>query len=449
MSKTKKADKDAVIVTPGPEKQETFSLARIETPELLADVVKEYGLELPDSKVDSHLRTFLPYVSKLVELETEMQAILTAPEITPELSERAKALRGEYRTVRTGADGTKATEKKDMIIEGRFLDKINKTIADAASSKEEKCSEVEKHIENLENERIEALKKDRREKLEALDYDTEFLNLSEMTDESFNRLLKKAEEAKLGADALKQQQEAEQARLAEEQKKRQEQEQTVRNRMAQVTAIGLIYDESNRNFTGPLGRIDQDVLEFFNDADFAKHFDPIKKRFDEDKKSKDEALKAEQEKSQRITNRINAITALGMTYNTATEQYEGYGQSIHIKHVNEFAADNFKDELDRVKSMVDKEKARLKKIDDEAKAETVRLQQAEAKRKEQEQQAAEQKRLLALAPDKDKFKAFYTAFKEFKAPEMTSDAGKQLTVKINGEFEAMRKRLIALANELK
>lgn len=429
-----------------------------ETPKELAPVVAEYGLTLADDKVHKHVVTFSPFVKSLVDYEAELTPLLSI-EHTPERAALAKELQTKYQKVRTGALNVKKQEKEEIVVEGRFLDKLNKVIEEAAAIKEAQCAEIVNLEETLENARKESLKTYRKTALEALDYDTDFMDLVNMPEESFLKILGKAKEIKEGLDSKKQ-------KDVEEEAERTRRANVKLTRINALAALGMAFDLDLQGYEGLPGFLGLGMVNDGDDKAFEIAIAELRNKAAELKATKEENDRKEKEAKDRITNRINAVTKLGLTYDTVLESYVGYEQKITLKQVQELPAQDFTDTFELARDMVakakkvesdaqakkDQEAAEVKKKADADAAEVKRLQELEKKRiadekAEKDKKAAEAKALL-LAPDKEKFKAFYVALKAVQVPDFATEEGKIVGVRMTEGLQMIYKLAVQEAAKL-
>jgi len=421
----------------------------IEEPTALVELRQEYGLKLANEKVDLHVMTYTPYFKQLVDLETEMSQLLVK-EVNAETEKEAKELRKKYSAIRIAAEKQKKADKAEINLEGGFLDKVNKRIEEGAKAKEAQCEEIETMMQKQEEARKDALKNERKQALDEYGYDTDFLNLSDMTVESFDRLLAKAKELH---EAVQEKSEREQAEQAEKDRLRARKE----ARVKELALIGLFFNSDLGGYEGTSGFVGLGAVEGQDEENFTRTYEAIEKVYLDAKQAEEDRLAAEKEKAERITNRINAITKLGLVYNTSTETYEGYGQAITLSNVQGLEAQDFTDTFAVIKSVVDKKKADDKKAEEErnkkeeeTRKENERLRkEKEAKEKaelEAKQKAEREAKAAAAAPDVDKLRALYKVLKDLSLPEMVTVEGKAALETIKQGLEIVK---TGIANEAK
>jgi len=175
---------------------------------------KEFGLE--EIQVATIEQAFMPKIAERDGYAQIYEQLITK-ELTKELCNEAGDLRKKLVKTRTGIADIHKTQKAFFLSAGRFVDAWKNKETLPIEQMEEKLSEIEKHFERIEAERIAKLESDR--KTEALKY-TEFpaSNLASMSEDTFNTYLvglKVANEAKIKAE---QEAEAERLRLIEVEK---------------------------------------------------------------------------------------------------------------------------------------------------------------------------------------------------------------------------------------
>ncbi len=395
----------------------------------LVKISSGFALAIADAKIAGHVLTFSPYYADLLKLEDEL-VNLNPDDPTEEDAVAAKELKSKYRQIRLDSAAKKSEVKKDILVEGRLLDKLDNAVTDAAKSRELKCEAIEKHRENKENERRAEIKKTRKEALEAFDYDTDFLTLEDMSEESYLKLLSKAQTIKEGLGAKEKLDEIEEQKRVSEADK-------LKSRVNLITALGFVLDTSSGMYESPDGSIGEGAIKTTTDATFDEWATAIASVRNKRLEAANNAANAAREKQEREKNRINAVSGAGLIYDPATEVYEGYGCCISLADIIGLNADDFTDLFKTTKEAILKKKAADKKADDERKAEEKktkdendRLKQEKADQEAKERAAAQKIKDDAekarLAPDKEKFKAFYLSFKALVKtfPEFESEAAK-------------------------
>ncbi len=138
--------------------------------ELVKINASEYGLE--ESKAQEIEAQFKPMLAKMSELEKEYNKVIKL-EINGETCAKAKELRLRYVKVRTGTDEIHKKQKAFYLSGGRFCDGWKNAQKFASQSCEDTLMAIEKHFENIENERIEKLQIERQS--EVMKYESEMI----------------------------------------------------------------------------------------------------------------------------------------------------------------------------------------------------------------------------------------------------------------------------------
>jgi len=147
---------------------------------------KDYSLE--ETKASEIQAMFNPMLTKMVELEKEYNEV-TALEISKEACKKAKELRLKYVKVRTGTAEIHKTLKANSLAVGRFLDGFKNAQLMASSGIELKLSDIEKHFEKIEEQRIEALQIERSKELEGYEVAVIPSNLGSMEQSTWDIFL--------------------------------------------------------------------------------------------------------------------------------------------------------------------------------------------------------------------------------------------------------------------
>lgn len=424
------------ILTPEEIKQ---AEANIEPPKELSIVRDQYGIGLAKEVVDGHLNKFLPLFSQIVDLEPEFLKINTENP-TDEDVKAAVDLKKKYQTVRTTTTETHKTAKADALKEGTLLDKFKNTVIAGATIKEDALKAVIDFAEKAEQERLENVSTERKTLLAAQDYDAEFLtDLGSMEQERFDRLLTKATEAKVLADKA--------AKFdAAEEKAEQEKKDKLDNRNKLVLSLGFVFVAENNRFESPEGFIDQKAIENSEDDAFSKWYDQVNEKRTARLKTEEEKLAEEREKQTKITNRINAVSKLGLTFDEVSESYTGYKQTITLEAIKDLSAEAFTVLFNAAKINVNKaitakaeEDKLAKKKQADLVAENARLKKIEDDRIAKENLEKEQAKAAALAPDKEKFRVFYDKMRALKdaIPVLESEEGQKACAEMSEGFKIL------------
>jgi hypothetical protein len=146
----------------------------------------EFGLE-PAQAAEVET-VFLPVIAERNALAESYDAIVGA-EITPALIDEAHELRMKLVKVRTNTDKIHKAAKAFYLSGGRFVDAWKNRNLVAITLMEDKLFEIEDHFEQIERDRIEALKQVRFGRLCEVCEHPEFYQYELMTDEAFEDLI--------------------------------------------------------------------------------------------------------------------------------------------------------------------------------------------------------------------------------------------------------------------
>lgn len=120
--------------------------------------IDEFGLQ--ESKAKDIKKLYLPMLEALESIESEFNG-LVIKEINTELIASAKELRLRIVKIRTSADKIRKNAKAEYIRANNAIQAAYNTLEFAVKSKEDKLMDIEKHYENIEKERINALQVER------------------------------------------------------------------------------------------------------------------------------------------------------------------------------------------------------------------------------------------------------------------------------------------------
>jgi len=175
----------------------------------IAIVAKESGLQ--PSKVDELLKNFAGYFSQAKELAEEAKSIVVTDESQTDLMLQARESRLKLKAIRVEAEKTRKELKEQSLREGRAIDGVSNLIKALIVPVEEHLEKQERYAEIKELERIQARYESRIEKLTPYVDDITLYNIKDMSDDAFAKLLessiaadkaKKEAEAKAEADRL-------------------------------------------------------------------------------------------------------------------------------------------------------------------------------------------------------------------------------------------------------
>jgi len=175
------------------------------TPELLA---------LDESKATVIRKAFEPMVNMLEQFEEAYKSVTSEAEPTLETTKKAKRLRLDIAKVRVSADKVRKEQKEEYLRAGKAIDGVFNVLKWAVSDKEEALKKIEKHFEEKERVRLEALQVERVELISEYVEDTEALNLGSMAEDVFEAYLEKKKTDKIAR--IEAEKEAERKRIEEE-----------------------------------------------------------------------------------------------------------------------------------------------------------------------------------------------------------------------------------------
>lgn len=171
--------------------------------EVLVDP-KEFGIETGDDKRVLITGVFAFY-------EKEYNEIISATEITTELSEKASSLRKKVGKIRIGISKIHKAKKEYWLNGGRSVDAWKNDNSAIVEEKERKLQEIETHFQRIEQERISKMREARIEILKQYDVDGTLIPTIAIMDET-------VWESFLMGERLKFEAKKEQERIAEEQR---------------------------------------------------------------------------------------------------------------------------------------------------------------------------------------------------------------------------------------
>lgn len=148
---------------------------------------KEFGIE--ESKAKQISEQFTPMLDKMVELEKEANNIFSLDIENIETGKLAKEVRLKYVKVRTGTAEIHKQQKAFYLSAGRFVDGWKNAQIFASQGIEEKLETIENYFKNKEIERLKELQNNRLELITPFLENTIGLDLSSMTEETFNNFL--------------------------------------------------------------------------------------------------------------------------------------------------------------------------------------------------------------------------------------------------------------------
>jgi hypothetical protein len=353
---------------------------------------------VPAENAKALLEAFGAPFTEAGEILAVYQDIKVTDESQTDEMAKAKEMRLALKRVRTGVENTRKDLKDGYLKAGRAIDSVAKFVKETIQPAEEYLELQEKFIEIKQAEKAAQLKADRIEKLSKYTDDLSVYNFDTMREEAFEKLLadlKNAHDEKLKAEK------AEADRIEKE-------------RLAEVERQKEIEAENVRL-----------------------------------KAEAEEKAKAEE----KIRDRINKVTALGLVWNQLFAIYEKDGLDVSPTEIKELDDKAFESKLAHVKRKLDKiesdrkeladrqkaqEDAKLEKERKQAEADRIereKLENAERDRKAREEadkKAKEEADLAALlSPDKDKINTFNNALGIIRSEKLPAVKSKQAQDVVN------------------
>lgn len=256
---------------------------------------------------------------------------------------------------------------------GQFLDAIKRKEIDVNERAEDQLMEIEKHYEKQEEARRAKLKEDRLKALEPYEVDTEFYNLEEMPDESFDQLL---ENSKLAFEAKK------------EQERKEEEERIEKERIAALNT-------ERKEKLLPYWQFASKEYNYHNLGKLSdKEFDDLLNKAKADKEADDKERERVAKENERL-------------------QKEAEQKEAKAKKEREAAEAKAEKDRKAAEDKLKKEREAKEKAEAELQA-----KEAEAKRIADEQKEAEKQ--ARLAPDKDKLNNLITTIQAIELPSVKS-----------------------------
>ena len=359
----------------------------------LSIVVADTGIELEKAK------------SIWVQFEDYFNAINTCAEKINGLEitdisqikemQLARSTRLELKKIRVEADKKKKELKRDIILVGRFIDATYRLILDATKSTEDRLKEMENFAKRKEAERKAALRKEREEFLAPLGVDTQFLDLTNMTDGDFEQLLEKSQIAY--ALRLERERKAEEERIARE---------------AEAERIHREQEERERELKEELRKFEAEQARMLEEQ-LARERE-MKLEFEEEQKR----IQLEQAERERELERIRA---------------EERAKEEAKRKAAEEAARKEREAREAIeRKEMERQAAELRK----AQEEKAHIERELRKKQEEEEQARreekERRRRLEQADDKEKLSVYLDAIMAVEVPTVHStDATDIMTTMLN------------------
>jgi len=182
------------------------------TKQLIKIDATEFGVQKTEAKqIES---AFVPMATIMRQMEDEYNKIVSAKEITAELSLQARTLRLAYVKVRTNADAAHKTGKEKLLIETRAWDGLRNLLKYASQDKETELDKIEKYQQHLEAEKKEKIRNERAAVLDKYEANYDHIDIGAMDEDVWKNYVagvklqydqkieaeKKAEEDRIAAE---------------------------------------------------------------------------------------------------------------------------------------------------------------------------------------------------------------------------------------------------------
>ena len=274
-----------------------------------SEIIKASDYELDEVKAKEVCVSFAPAIEKKLSMIPDYENILTM-DINADTCKKAGDLRKKLVKVRTqGIEATRKAQKNFALRFGQFVDAFAKKETVHIQLMESNLSDIEKHYENLEKERIAKLIADRESELAPY---TEAMpsGLGEMDQETFENLKTGFKTAHL--ERLAEQQRIEEERVAKEKAEAEERER-IRKENERLKAEAIEREKKEAAERAERDRIEQERL--------AKEAEE-RQKIEEKARKEREAIQAKLEEERKERNRIEAEKSKIIAERKAKEEAE-------------------------------------------------------------------------------------------------------------------------------
>lgn len=151
-------------------------------------LIVEQNARVEITKAQGIASLFAPAMGKVNELSLQVSGLNTENP-TQDDSKKAREVRLTLVKNRSMAQDIKDKLKRSLIDEGKLIDGLFNVVSNSSKLLEADLEKVEKYVELKEKQRKEELRVKRTEELNALEVDSTFYQLGEMTEESYQQLL--------------------------------------------------------------------------------------------------------------------------------------------------------------------------------------------------------------------------------------------------------------------
>lgn len=407
----------------------------------LVVMVEQSGIE--KTKGQQLLEMFTPYFQRMHEIELKIKALNSEnPQI--EDVKIAREIRLSLKNNRVACEKAKDEMKRHILTEGRLIDNFFGIVKNSSKPLEEKCEQIEKHIELKQKAEQERLKNERAEKLAPYVADTTIYPLALMGDDAFNDLLeglKLAKEKREEEERL-----AVEAKIAEEKAKR-DKEIEMNRRTDELFKAGLKFNGEGYGFKNDFGFVDVPNLDIitWDKETFDKKLAEIKSLIPKWETQQKEKEEAERKEAERLRKENEEKEAQLKAEREAAEAEKKKLEEENQKKLNAEKEAREKAEAEH-KAKLEAERKERERLELELKQKKEKEEKEEAERKAKAEaelkQKKEEERKAALAPDKEKLIEYGQRILNVPVPELKTDEGHKI-------FEAVRQLVLDIPSYIK
>lgn len=338
--------------------------------------------------------------------------------ITEDLTKKAKRLRLDIGKIRIDTGKIKDKQKEDIKLLDRAIMGVHNFLVLAVKEKEDKLCEIEKHFERIQQEKRDALQREREELISEYIEDAATRDLAGMDDlvwEAFFTTCKRNHEEKLAAEA----------KAVAERIEKERQHRTAQERSKILRPYYIVLNDEDLIDIGAM-----EESKFYDLLELAKQkkadYDAEQKRIREE----NERLQREKEEAEKkaAAERAKAEAERKAAEEKARKEREEIERkAAEERRIAEEKAKKEREEHEKKLAAERAERERIaKELQDKKDAE-------EKARKEKE----EAERKAARAPDKDKIASFIKAIESLPVPEVKTVEGKKLAQYIYNQLSAL------------
>lgn len=399
------------------ENQPQTGLQIMQAPEV-TDLIEKNKFDL--TKAEAYAMGYAPLMNEVLKLTAIIKKL---DKLKPEDAPIAKRASLDLGKICSKLEAKKKEDKAILLVETRLIDGLFNTAESTARLGQADAKEVFEYQERLEAEAKAELKSARIALLTPFETDTEFLPLDIMDEEKFQALLAKEKES---FEAVK-------AKREQDEKDRIEAE-----RKAEEARLAEIEAEKQRQAE--------------RDAEIAE----LKKQEEARIKAEQNRLAKEKENAESLVKLLlkNGFE-LGNNDSYIEPEYHTYSKGNYVVKYHELFLMKESDllvSIGNVNTWIEQEQVREAELNaakeeaDRIRKELEAKQLAEenerlAKIAEQQEKEAAAKALLK-APDQEKVKAFFVEFTALQFPELQSEAGKAMAVRVNEALAIVKQVII-------